>query len=174
MLIFCTRRDQDETVAFFYVRDKTKTSLNSEFQARLWVSVSFSTRPRQEPSFNEENGWILALLFFKTTLPDQFETETRVSKIEANKMRPRQDCLKNFHPRQDRDETTSKILFKTGTRPRVSVHLVSSWVWPSTAPACSDISLQLFLSILISHLRPLIHISIEHHTQGVHVLLQLL
>ena len=48
------------------------------------VSVSFSTRPRQEPSFNEENDWILALLYLKITNPDQDETKTRLSKIEAN------------------------------------------------------------------------------------------
>ena len=52
----------------------------------------------------------MALLFFKTTHPDQDETETRLSKIEANETRPRQDCLKNFHPGRDQDETTSKIL----------------------------------------------------------------
>ena len=28
------RRDRDETVSFFYVRDETETSLDSEFQAR--------------------------------------------------------------------------------------------------------------------------------------------
>ena len=33
--------------------------------------------------------------------------------------------MKIFHPRQDRDETTSKILYETGTRPRVLVLLVS-------------------------------------------------
>ena len=34
MLIFCTRRDQDETISLIYVRDETETSLDSEFQAR--------------------------------------------------------------------------------------------------------------------------------------------
>ena len=34
MLIFFTRRDRDKTVSFFYVRDETETSLDSEFQAR--------------------------------------------------------------------------------------------------------------------------------------------
>ena len=33
--------------------------------------------------------------------------------------------MKIFHPRRDRDKTTSKILYETGTRPRVSVLLVS-------------------------------------------------
>ena len=63
--------------------------------------------------------------FLKTTHPDQDETETRLSKIEANETRPRWDCLKIFHPRRHRDETTLKILYETGTRPRVSVLLVS-------------------------------------------------
>ena len=63
--------------------------------------VSFSMRPRQEPSFNEENDLILALLYLKTTNPNQDETETRLSKIEANETRPRRDYLKNFHPRRD-------------------------------------------------------------------------
>ena len=92
--------------------------------------MSFSRRPRREPSFNEENDLILALLYLKTTNPDQDKTETRLSKIEANKMRPKRDYLKNFHTRQDRDETTSKILdeteslgtfsLKTETKPRLS------------------------------------------------------
>ena len=120
MLIFCKRGDRDKTVSFFNVRDKTETSLDSPR-----VSVSFSTRPRQEPSFNEENDWILVLLYLKTTNQDQDETETRLSKIKANETRPRQKCLKNFHSRRDRNETTSKILYETGTRPRVSVLLVS-------------------------------------------------
>ena len=67
--------------------------------------MSFSTRPRREPSFNEENDLILALLYLKTTNPDQDETKTRLSE--------------NFHPRRDRDKTTSKILYDTGTRQRV-------------------------------------------------------
>ena len=40
-------------------------------------------------------------------------------------MRPGGDCPKNFHPRRDRDETSSKIQYETETRPRVSVPLVS-------------------------------------------------
>ena len=130
--MFCTRRDRDETVYFFYVRDETETWLriSGETEMRPNVSVSFSTRLRREPSFNEENDWILALLYLKTTNPDQDETETRLSKIEANETRPRRDCLKIFHPRRDRDETTSKIVYETEslgtfsleteTRPRLS------------------------------------------------------
>ena len=45
--------------------------------------------------------------------------------MEANETRPRRDCLKIFHPRRDRDETSSKILYETETRPRVSVPSVS-------------------------------------------------
>ena len=86
MLIFCTRRDK--TVSFFYVRDEIETSTDSEFQARPRVLVSFSTRPRRQPSFNEENYIELWLhYFFKTTHPDQAETETRLGKIEANETR---------------------------------------------------------------------------------------
>ena len=48
---------------------------------------------------NEENNFILTLLSFKTTHPDQDKTETRLCKIKANEMRPRRDCLRNFHPR---------------------------------------------------------------------------
>ena len=110
-----TRRDRD----FTWLR------ISGETETRPRVSVSFSTRPRREPSFNEEKDWILALLFLKTTHTDQDETKTRLNKIEANETRPRRDCLKIFHPRRDRDETTSKILSETGTRPRVSVLLVS-------------------------------------------------
>ena len=114
MLIFCTRRDWDETVSFIYVRDETRPR----------ETVSFFTRPRQEPSFNVENDWIFALLYLKTTNPDQDKTEARLSKIEVNETRPRQDCLKICHPGWDRDEKTFKILYETGTRPKVSVLLV--------------------------------------------------
>ena len=86
--------------------------------------MSFFTGPKQEQTFNEEKDPIFGLNLLKTTHPDQNETEMRLSKIEANKMRPRQDSLKIFHPRRDQDETTSKILYETGTRPRVSVLLV--------------------------------------------------
>ena len=62
----------------------------------------------------------LAKFCLKTTHQDQDETETRRSKIEANKTRLSQ----KFYLRRDRDETSSKILFETETRPRVSVPLV--------------------------------------------------
>ena len=61
----------------------------------------------------------------KTNHPNQDETEMRLSKIEANETRPGQECPKFFHLRQDQDETSSKILYETQTRPRVSVSLVS-------------------------------------------------
>ena len=65
----------------------------------------------------------MALSNLKTTDPDQDKTETRLSKIEANEMRPRQDCLKNFHPRRDNlqnlirewDETESLGTFSLET-----------------------------------------------------------
>ena len=48
----------------------------------------------------------LAKFCLKTTNPDQDETETRLSKIEANKTRPRRDCPKKFssetRPRRDK------------------------------------------------------------------------
>ena len=66
----------------------------------------------------------------KTTHPDQDETETRLSKLEVNGMRPGRDGPKICHPRQDGDETSSKILYETErlgtfsleteTRPRLS------------------------------------------------------
>ena len=55
----------------------------------------------------------LAKFCFKNTHRDQDKTETRLSKLEANKTRLRRDCPKNFHLRQDRDETSSKILYET-------------------------------------------------------------
>ena len=45
--------------------------------------------------------------------------------MEAHETRPRRDCFKIFHPRRDRDETSSKILYETEMRPRVSVPSVS-------------------------------------------------
>ena len=57
----------------------------------------FFTRPRREPTFNEEIDQIFGLISLKTTHLGQDETETRLNKIEANEMRPRQDYLKVFH-----------------------------------------------------------------------------
>ena len=67
----------------------------------------------------------LAKFCLKTAHPDQDETKTCLSKIEANETRPRQDCPKTFHLRRDRDETSSKILYEMEPRPKVSVPLVS-------------------------------------------------
>ena len=67
-------------------------------------------RPRQEQTFNKKKTVNLAKFCLKNTHPDQNETETRLSKIEANETRPRQNCPKNFHLRRDREETSSKIL----------------------------------------------------------------
>ena len=55
------------------------------------------------------------LISLKTTNSGKDETETRVSMIEINKTRQR----------QDRNETRSENLSETMTRPRVSVLLVS-------------------------------------------------
>ena len=51
----------------------------------------------------------LARFCLKNTHPDQDETETRLSKIEANKTRPRRDCPKKFHLRRDRDEKQAQV-----------------------------------------------------------------
>ena len=101
-----------------------RLKISGETETRPSVSVYFFTRPRRDPNSDEENDWIFAICFLKTAHPYEDETETKLSKIEANKTRQRQDCLKNFHPRRDRGMTSSKILYETGTRPRVSVHLV--------------------------------------------------
>ena len=74
----------------------------------------------------------MALLYLKTTNPDQDETETRLSKIEANETRPGQDyptVPKYFI----RDETSSKNLYEVatyefGTRyPLAWGYLPTSW-----------------------------------------------
>ena len=75
-------------------RDKTWLKISVKTETRPRVSVSFFTRLRREPSFNEENDWILAFLFLKITHPNQ--DKMRLSKIEANETRPRWDCLKFF------------------------------------------------------------------------------
>ena len=56
MLIFLTRRDRDETVWFFYVRDETETRLNSKSWARpRWDRESRCLfLLRREPTFNGE------------------------------------------------------------------------------------------------------------------------
>ena len=79
-------------------------------------------RPRREQTFNKKKTVNLAKFCLKNTHPDQNETETRLSKIEANETRPRQDCLKNFHSRQDRDEKTEKFCTRPG-RDRESQYL---------------------------------------------------
>ena len=83
---------------FFYVRDETEARPNSKFLSRQRVSVSFLTRPMREPTFNEKK-WLyykFGLILLETT----HTRPTRLSKIEANKMRPGQDCPKIFHLRQ--------------------------------------------------------------------------
>ena len=90
----CMKQDRNET--WFKILGKT--------EARPRVLVSFFARPRWEPSFNEENDWILASFVFKTTHPDQDKT-----KQTEQKWRPRWDCLKKFHPRRNQDTTASKV-----------------------------------------------------------------
>ena len=46
---------------------------------------------------------------------------SRTRRKQAHEIRPGQDCPKIFHLRRDRDKTSSKILYETETRPRVSV-----------------------------------------------------
>ena len=94
-------------------------------QGQSKVKESFFTRPRREPTFNEEKDFIFELILLKTNNLDQDETETRLSEIEAHETRPGRDCPKIFHPRRDRDKNSSKILYEAETRPRVSIPLVS-------------------------------------------------
>ena len=54
----------------------------------------------------------------------KYTSRSGQSKIEANKTWLRQDCLQDFHPRRNWDETSSKILYKTGTSSRFPVTLV--------------------------------------------------
>ena len=70
--------------------------------------MSFPKRPRQEQTFRKEKPVYFAKFGLKTTHPDQAKTETRLSKIEANKTKTR----------------LSKMLYETKTRLRVSVPLV--------------------------------------------------
>ena len=86
--------------------------------------MSFFTRPKREPTFNEEKYCTFSLIQLKTTHPDKDKTQMRLSRIEAIEIRPGQYCPKTFHVRQDQDETSSKILYETKTRPRIEVPLV--------------------------------------------------
>ena len=93
-LIFqCPRRD----------RDSTKTFGQGQDPRYLF------TRPRLEPTFNEEIDKLFASIFLKIIHPGQDETETRLSKIEANEMR----LAQFLDLRRDQEETSSKILYKT-------------------------------------------------------------
>ena len=55
----------------------------------------------------------IGLILLKSIHPVQDETEMRLSKIKEKETRPRKDCLKNCHPRQNRDKTSSRFLYKT-------------------------------------------------------------
>ena len=89
MLFFLYKKRPRWDCIIFYVSDDTKMRLDSKFQERSrqdresWCI--FFMRSRWEPSFNEENEWILARFF------------------------------KNYTSRsgRDRDESTSKILYKS-------------------------------------------------------------
>ena len=63
----------------------------------------------------KKKNCIFGSISLKTTHPDQDETNTRLSKIEANETKLGRECLKNIKLRQDRDETSSKILYATET-----------------------------------------------------------
>ena len=63
------------------------------------------------------NRWLN--FFLKTRLADQYDTETRQRKNQANEMRLTKKSLKNFHPRQNQYETRFCM------RPRVLAPLVS-------------------------------------------------
>ena len=117
MLIFLTTRDREETVWFLYVRDEGKTES---------ISVFFYDRDENKLLIKKKTA-NLATSCFKNTHPDQDETETRLRKIEANEMRPRRDCPKIFHLRQDkfqnfvrdRDETESFGTFSLETKTKL-------------------------------------------------------
>ena len=76
--------------------NETLLKIPGETEMRLRVSVSFSKRLRREQSLIQKKTVNFAQFCLKTTHPDQDETKTRLNKIEANKARPRQDCLKFF------------------------------------------------------------------------------
>ena len=129
MLIYCTRWDRDETVPFFYVWDETRLKILATTETRPRVSVSFYSRPRREPSFNVENDWILALLFFKNTHPDQDETEwnwskqdktrTKMSQNLSSETRSRWDKFHNFVRHREETESLSTFSLETEMRPRL-------------------------------------------------------
>ena len=114
-----TRPRRDLTQNFGRDRDETES-----------LGFFFFTRPRREPTFNEEIYSLFGSFLLKTTHPDQDKTETRLSENKTNEMRPGRDYPKNFHPRRDkfqnlvrdRDGTKSLGTFslKTETRPRLS------------------------------------------------------
>ena len=116
------RQSQDKTVSLFYLRDETKTRLDSKFELRPrqdWESLCLFLRDRDENHLLMKKmieHWLNFL--FKPTHPDQ--DETRLSKIQANKTRPRQDCLKHFQPRQDYFQNFVRDWDKTETRPKLS------------------------------------------------------
>ena len=81
------------------------------------VSVSFFARPRQERNSNEKIDELFSLISLKTTHPGHDQTKTRLSKIETDETRPRQDCLKICI----RNETSlGTFSLETETRPRLS------------------------------------------------------
>ena len=60
------------------------------------------------------------LIYFETIHPDQDETKTRRSKMEANETRPRRDCLKHFVQDPDEAESLNTFSFETEIRPRLT------------------------------------------------------
>ena len=122
---------------------------------RLRVSVYFSTRPRWEPSFIE---WMIKFWLYHIWKP-QIQIRMRPRWEWVKLKQTRQDCLKLFYlrrdkteTRQDWDETTSKILYKTGTRPRVSVLLVSRLRWNRDSRQSVFILLHLSICVLSCNL----------------------
>ena len=105
--------DRGQTVSFSYVRET--------------VSVSY-LRDQDMNQILMKKFFYIGLILLKSIHPVQDETEMRLSKIKEKETRPRKDCLKNCHPRQNRDKTSSRFLYKTEslgifsleTRPRLS------------------------------------------------------
>ena len=110
------RRDQDETVSFFHVRDETKTKLDSKFQAR----------PKRDQESRcvflrdqDKNNLLMKKMIKYWRQHIQIRTRPRRDWIQLKQTRQgRDETVWNFFIR---DETTLKILYKTGT----SVPLVS-------------------------------------------------
>ena len=83
--------------------------------------MSFFTRPRREPTFNEEIDLLFVFISLKTTHPGKDETGMRLSKMEANENKKR--LIQNFSSEtpqyrnfvRDRDETKSLGTFSLET-----------------------------------------------------------